>query len=208
MNKYYALEINQREANIYIFADISKASNLSLSQYIKCLDVDTINVYINSYGGDVTEGLAIYNSLKNHKAKVRTICDCVACSVASVVFMAGDERIMNNASLLMIHNEWANETSSTEHLQRRSNAVQAFMERVNIPEKELKEMLTSEAWLLPDESKKMGFATSVLTEAKTDKAVANARKAHFNLTSQALKQLKPKALSDYFSPSSLHVGEC
>ncbi len=57
-------------------------------------------LYINSYGGEVAEGLAIYNNLKRHKAKIKTYCDGFACSVASVIFMAGDERVMSTASLL------------------------------------------------------------------------------------------------------------
>ena len=50
-------------------------SSYTLVQEIQNLDVDIINVHINSYGGEVAEGLAIYNMLKNHKAKIVTICD-------------------------------------------------------------------------------------------------------------------------------------
>ena len=110
--------MNGTEADIYIFGDIvdpltkelwgldSDTSGLSLANDVKDLDAEVINVHINSYGGAVSEGLAIHNTLKNHKAKVRTYCDGFACSAASVVFMAGDERYMNDASLLMIHNAW------------------------------------------------------------------------------------------------------
>ena len=70
------------------------------------MDTDEIEVHINSNGGAVSEGLAIYNVLKNSKAKVTTYCDGFACSPASVIFMAGDERVMNGASLLMIHDAW------------------------------------------------------------------------------------------------------
>jgi len=99
MGKYYALEKNGKEADIYIFGDITSwewyendVSSYSLVKEIRALgpDVKQINVHINSYGGEVAEGLAIYNTLKNHKAKVRTIVDGFACSAASVVFMAGD----------------------------------------------------------------------------------------------------------------------
>ena len=62
--------------------------------------------HLDVYKRQVAEGLAIYNVLRRHKAKVKTYCEGFACSAASVVFMAGDERIMSNASLLMIHNAW------------------------------------------------------------------------------------------------------
>jgi ATP-dependent Clp protease protease subunit len=113
LKKYYQLLTENNEANIYIYGDItswewleSDVSSYTLSKEIEGLDINTINVYINSYGGEVSEGLAIYNALKRHKATVKTYCDGFACSAASVVFMAGDERIMSNASLLFIHNAW------------------------------------------------------------------------------------------------------
>ena len=68
--------------------------------------IEQINVYIIPYGGEVAEGLAIYNALKRHKAKVTTYVDGFACSIASVIFAVGDERIMSDTSLLMIHNAW------------------------------------------------------------------------------------------------------
>ena len=115
MKKYYSLyqEEGSREASINIYGDItswewleSDVSSYTLSKEIEGLDVDNLHVYINSYGGEVAEGLAIYNSLKRHKAKVTTHDDGFAASIASVIFMAGDERIMSNASLLFIHNAW------------------------------------------------------------------------------------------------------
>ena len=111
--KYFQLTQNNNEVDIQIYGDItswewleSDVSSYTLSKQIEELECDQINVYINSYGGEVAEGLAIYNQLKRHKAKVKTVCDGFACSAASVVFMAGDERIMSTASLLMIHNAW------------------------------------------------------------------------------------------------------
>lgn len=96
---------------ITIYGDItsweyqeSDVSSYTLLKMIQESRAKVINVNINSYGGEVAEGLAIYNALKNHSATVRTRCDGFACSAASVVFMAGDVRLMNEASLLMIHN--------------------------------------------------------------------------------------------------------
>lgn len=176
MNKYFALETKGNEADITIYGDItswpwleSDVSSYNLSKKIANLDVDVINVHISSYGGEVAEGLAIYNALKQHKAKVKTYCDGFACSIASVIFMAGDERIMSNASLLMVHNPWtytegnAQELRKTaEDLDKMSQAsVNAYMERVSITEEEVKKLLDEESWLLPAEALEYGFATSV-----------------------------------------------
>lgn len=205
MKKYYALSIAKNEADIYIFGDITSwewlendISSYTLSKEISALtDVDTINVHINSYGGEVAEGLAIYNSLKNHPAKVVTICDGFACSAASVVFMAGDERIMNNASLLMIHNAWMYTAGNADQLRKDADdldtitqaSINAYMERVEIDEDKLKELLDNETWILPADALEMGFATSIInaSSASEGKAAASVRAKLFQLVSQVSK---------------------
>lgn len=176
MKKYYALEKKENEAELTIFGDItswpwmeSDVSSYNLSRQLKGLDVDTIHVHINSYGGEVAEGLAIYNSLKQHKAKVRTYCDGFACSIASVIFMAGDERVMSNASMLMVHNPWTYTEGNAQELRKTAAdldkmsqaSVSAYMERVSITEEEVKQLLDEESWILPSEALDYGFATSV-----------------------------------------------
>ena len=80
MRKYWQLEVKGAEASIFIYGDIvsepwkwyeSDVTSYDLVKEIEGLDVDVIHCYINSYGGEVAEGLAIYNALKRHKAKVR-----------------------------------------------------------------------------------------------------------------------------------------
>lgn len=197
-----------RTADIYIFGDIvswpwmeSDVSSYTLSRALQGLDTDEINVHINSYGGEVAEGLAIYNTLHNHKAKVRTICDGFACSAASVVFMAGDERIMNPASLLMIHNAWTYASGSAADLRKQADdldkitqgSVAAYMAGVSITEDKLKELLDADTWLLPSEALEMGFATSVAGEAAAEpgKAAASARKALFKLVEKSRQSAPP-----------------
>lgn len=206
-NKYYALEINEekKEVDIYIFGDItswewfeSDVSSYTLSKEIQALDpdIEVINVHINSYGGEVAEGLAIYNLLRNHKAKVRTYCDGFACSIASVIFMAGDERIMNAASLLMVHNAWMRTVGNADQLRKDADdldkitqaSIEAYKSRVNISEDEIKKLLDEETWILPSEALEMGFATAIVGEAATSKAAASARKTLFALVS--MKQIK------------------
>ena len=196
--KYYALETNGKEADIYIFGDItswewfeSDVSSYTLSKEIQELpsDIEVINVHINSYGGEVAEGLAIYNMLRNHPAKIRTYCDGFACSIASVIFMAGDERIMSNASLLMVHNAWMWTAGNAEELRKDADdldkitqaSIEAYKSRVNISEDEIKELLDNETWILPSEALEMGFATSIVGETVSEKAAASARKALYGL---------------------------
>lgn len=208
-NKYYALETNGKEVDIYIFGDITSwewfendVSSYTLSKELQMLDpdIEVINVHINSYGGEVAEGLAIYNLLRNHKAKVRTYCDGFACSAASVVYMAGDERIMNAASLLFIHNAWTYTAGNANQLRKDADdldkitqaSIEAYKSRANITEDELKELLDAETWLLPSEALEMGFATSIVGETATEKAAASARKVLFSLVKNARVTADPE----------------
>lgn len=201
-NKYYSLAVdnNDRTADLYIFGDIEDAfstgideawgidtgavSGLSIVKELQELDVDTINVHINSCGGYTSEGLAIYNVLKNHRAKVKTYCDGFACSAASLVFMAGDERIMGTASALMIHNAWAGASGNGAQLRQQADvldkisqiAANTYAEKVSISREELDAMLDGEnhegTWIAPQEAVDMGFATSISTE-EAESSLAN-----------------------------------
>lgn len=207
MNKYYSLAQEGREATINVYGDItswpwleSDVSAYNLSKEIEELDVDVINVYINSYGGEVAEGLAIYNSLKRHKAKVVTIDDGFACSIASVIFMAGDERKMSDASLLMIHNAWTYTSGNAEELRKAaedldkitSASVAAYMTNVTITEEEVKQLMDDETWLTPQECIEKGFATEILTGGTDGKASQSVRKSIFNTLTGSQKESAPK----------------
>lgn len=109
--KYYQITAAETRATINIYGDItsfpwmdSDVSSHDIKQEIDSLSVSDIDVYINSYGGEVAEALAIYTALKRNPAAVHTYCDGFACSAASIVFMAGDTRTMGELGLLMIHN--------------------------------------------------------------------------------------------------------
>lgn len=174
--KFYSLYSEGKEAELYIFGDITSwpwgekdRDAYGIVKELQELDVDSINVHINSYGGDVSEGLAIYNTLKNSKAKITTICDGFACSAASVIFMAGDERIVNDASLLMIHNPWTYACGNAEEFRKQAEdldkiaqaSINAYVSKVNIAESEVKQLLSNETWLTAQECLDMGFATAI-----------------------------------------------
>lgn len=183
--KYYSLETNDNNtAELYIFGDItswpwleSDVSANGLVKELQKLDAKEINVHINSYGGEVAEGLAIYNTLKNSSMKVTTICDGFACSAASVIFMAGDERIINEASLLMIHNAWSCACGNSAELRKAAEdldkitqaSVNAYMNHVNITEDEVKDLMDKETWITAEEAVSYGFATK--TEKSEEEGV-------------------------------------
>ena len=178
-NKYFQLvhDNESTTADLYIFGDIcaypwesqGEQSGASIVRQLKELDVDEIKVHINSYGGAVAEGLAICNVLREHKAQVVTICDGFACSAASVVFMAGDKRVMQPASLLMIHNAWTIAMGNAEELRKTADdieiitqaSVEAYKMVATIDEKKIKELMDAETWILPKDAVEYGFATEI-----------------------------------------------
>ena len=184
LTKYYQLTQNDTSADLYIFGDIcawawqemGEQSGVTIVNQLKALDVDTINVHINSYGGDVAEGLAIYNVLREHKAQIVTICDGFACSAASVVFMAGDRRVMQPASLLMIHNAWTVAMGNAAQLRKTADdietitqaSVEAYKKVATISEEEIKALMDAETWILPKNAVEYGFATEIDDEDEDD----------------------------------------
>lgn len=204
-NEYYSLSVNDEEnsADLYIFGDIEDSfstgleeysevdvgavSSLSIAKDLQALDVSTINVHINSLGGLTNEGLAIYNLLKCNKAKVKTYCDGFACSAASLIFMAGDERVMGAASALMIHNAWTCAQGNAAQLQQQADvldkisqiAANAYAEKVSVPREKLDALLDGEnhegTWISPQDALDMGFATSISSELSYSAAHQSAK---------------------------------
>lgn len=187
--KYFSMEKSNQTASINIYGDITSypwaegdTSSASLSRVLDSLsDVSQINVYINSYGGEVAEGLAIYNALKRHKAQITTYCDGFACSIASVIFMAGDKRVMNESSLLMIHNAWTLASGNAAELRKQADdlekitqaSIEAYKSHSSLAEEDIKALMDAESWLLPSEALAYGFATEIEQTTK-EKASQNA----------------------------------
>lgn len=192
-NKFYQLEQSGSDVDITIYGDITsyawpelgEMSAYTLSKQIENLNAENINVNINSYGGEVAEGLAIYNALRRHKAHVTTRVDGFACSIASVIFMAGDERMMNDASLLMIHNAWQTVQGNSDELRKAADdldiitdaSVRAYMSAVTISERKVRELMAAETWISPADAVKWGFATSIENSTRGDNPSQSVRNA-------------------------------
>ena len=84
----------------------SRSRPKAFLEELSALDADAITVRVNSFGGSVSDGLAIYNALKRHPAQVTTVNEGAAMSIASLILMAGDVVEMGENTLLMIHAPW------------------------------------------------------------------------------------------------------
>ena len=131
--------------------------------------VKNITVRINSPGGDVFEGLAIYNLLKNHEAKVKVVIDGMAASIASIIAMAGDEIEIAENALVMIHNPWAITAGDADELRKlaetmdqvKDSLLKVYADRTGGDTDDISAMMNEETWLSSEEAVEKGFATSV-----------------------------------------------
>lgn len=189
-NNFFMQSTKGDVLDIIIYGDItswewyeSDVSSYTLSKLIQQSSAKEIRIRINSYGGEVAEGLAIHNALVSHPARVVTECDGFACSAASFVFMAGDERLMHEASLLMIHNAWTNASGNAKELRKAAEdlekisvtAASTYKSRINISEEELNELLENESWIEPQEAVDMGFATGIIAVAQPERQQYSAK---------------------------------
>lgn len=131
-------------------------------------DAKQINIYINSYGGSVFEGTAIYNQLRRHPAHKTVYIDGFACSVASVIAMAGDEVVMPRNTLMMIHNAWMWSCGNAAELRKAADDLDtinaagrgAYLAKAGdkLSEEKLIEMMDAETWLTAEECIAYGLA--------------------------------------------------
>lgn len=131
-----------------------------------------INIYINSYGGSVFEGTAIYTQLKRHPAQKVVHVDGFACSVAATIAMAADKVIMPRNTMMFIHNALNSAWGNSKQLRKAADDLdvimegnrQAYLAKSNgkIAEEKLIELLEAETWLTAQQCFEYGFCDEVL----------------------------------------------
>lgn len=159
-------------------------SETSAKHFMKLLDehkdVENINIYINSCGGSVYEGNAIYAQLKRHPAYKTVYIDGFACSIASVIAMAGDKIIMSENACMMIHRAssyaWGNAVElrkAADDLEVIDKAImQAYVSKVNgkLSEEEITEKMYAETYLDAKSCVEFGLADEIASNAVVDEA--------------------------------------
>ena len=203
MNRYFAIQQAERTADIYIFGDIvpfaffeGDVSAHSIVQQIQELDVDTIRVHIDSYGGAVSEGWAIYNALREHPAKIVTYGDGFVASAALYPFLAGDERYASNLSAYFFHQVMTGASGYAKDLRAAADeadvlteiGMAAFTERAGMSEDTVRQLMENETWLSPQQALEHGVATAIVSDA-TPKLQQNVKKMILQqFTGQSVQQ--------------------
>lgn len=163
------------EADLYIYGTIgggfwtSGVSANDVRHTLQDLKVKTLNVHIQSNGGDVFEGVAIGNLLKNNAAKVHVFIDGIAASAASVIAMAGDTITMPKNTMLMIHRASTIAYGHKEDLQKAVSMLEkvdkavaaSYAERFKGESLELEKMLDDETWLTAEDAQYYGLCDEI-----------------------------------------------
>lgn len=193
-------------AEIWLYDEIGGwgISAREFADDIKALgEVKHIDLRIHSPGGDVFEGMAIYNLLKNHPAKITVHIDGLAASIGSVIAMAGDTIIMPENAMMMIHKPWGMQGGDADDMRKyaelldkvEDTLVSAYT-RSGKPADEIKQLLKAETWYTGAEAVAAGFADKVTTSLE---AVAK-------LKSQREYNNMPKHVKAFFEPKNSSTG--
>lgn len=149
---------------------------------LKAVKAKTITLRMNSPGGDVFDGVAIAQAIKEHPATVTVQVDGLAASIASIIAMAGDEVTMAKGAFLMIHNPWmlaigdaADMRHAADTLDKvQESLIRTYADETKNTQRQVREWMDAETWFTADEAVEHGFADRIVD--------TNAAKAAFDLT--------------------------
>lgn len=195
--------IDAANASIHLFDEVGGwegDANYFKDQLEALGDVQNIDLHINSPGGSVFEGLAIFNQLKAHPAQITVYIDGLAASMASYIAMAGDLVVMPENAMMMIHNpnmvaygEERDMDKAKDILSTAKRAMLgAYMAKSGKTEQEISDIMDAETWLSGVDAVEMGFADVL------EKPVEIAACTQFDLKAyhNAPEFLKPSAVAD------------
>lgn len=212
MQKWYEIKAAKakddgpKTAEIYVYGNIGDRWNedgvvaATMVKEIAALDVDEISLRINSYGGSVPDGLAIFNALKRHPATVHTYVDGVAVSCASYIAMAGDKITMAKNAQMMVHAPWGYAIGNAMQLREQAEVLDryakalasGYADKSGMSPEDALALLTDgkDHWYLAEEAVEAGLADEVGDEAEVAASLASS----FNLSrfKPAAAAAKPK----------------
>jgi ATP-dependent Clp endopeptidase proteolytic subunit ClpP len=182
---YRIKALSEKEVEVYLYDEISMWG-IEAEQFIREINeisAGTINLRINSPGGDVFDGTAIFNALERHPSRIVTHIDGIAASMASVVALAGDEVRMAENAFFMIHNPWglcignaADMRKEAEILEKICDSmIGTYSRKSGQDKKQIRSWLDDETWFNAEEAKDAGFVSEIVSapavESKFDLSI-------------------------------------
>lgn len=188
------------DADIYIYDEIGYWG-VTARQFVNELkalgDVTHINLYINSPGGDVFDGIAIFNALKHHGAAITVRIDGLAASMASVIAMVGNPVIMPENTMMMVHKPWgvaggdANDMRDYADLLDKVESVliPAYAQKTGKSAEEIAAMLEDETWMDGNECVALGFADQVAPSLQAMACIHSKRIEEFEKMPDSIRNM-------------------
>ena len=178
--KKFEIKAKGKTVEIWIYEDIGDTwiGGISAKQFADELKaagaIDKITLYLNSSGGSVMDGLAIYNTLKRHKAHKTVEIDGFAVSIASIVAMSGDVIRMAENGMFMIHDPWIVTSGTADELRTQAEAMDkikdglagTYQKKTGLEIDDIKTMMTDETWMSAAEALEFGFIDEITAEQK------------------------------------------
>jgi ATP-dependent Clp protease, protease subunit len=204
MDNYFNLHVNGTTAEIDIFGEISQHGTANVRDIVGELrdlpkDVSMIDLRINSGGGSIMEGWAIFNALARQTATIRATIEGVAASMASVIAMVADEIVMNQNAMLMIHKPFTMVVGNSGELRKeadlldklQANLVKAYQRHSSLSTEDLDQMMEAETWMDANEALNFGFAEVIADESQAARADISSY-GYINAPEEALSILSIK----------------
>lgn len=192
-----------RTGDIYLYDEIGPwtlgaAAFAQELERLRAEGVVGLDIYINSPGGDVFEGVAIYNQIRRFPGTKTVHIDGLAASIASVISLAGDRIVCAPNAMIMIHDPWCFAMGSAPELRERADRldkirdvmVATYAERTGQAPDDIRTWMADETWMTAPEAKERGFAHEINT-AGTDSEKALASVAEFELLERYRKTPTP-----------------
>jgi len=170
-DRSYRIENKAEESTIYIYDEIGWFGVLpeQFAKDLAAIKASTIHVRMNSPGGNVFDGAAIFNALKQHKSRVVTHIDGLAASIASIIALAGDEVRMAKNAFFMIHEPWSLVLGNADGLRKEADLLDkiggmisdTYIDKSGKKEEEIKDLMAEETWFTAKEALAAGFIDEI-----------------------------------------------
>jgi ATP-dependent protease ClpP protease subunit len=195
------IRLNQKDdqAEVFIYGDIGGwldgIDAETFAKELADLDVKQLDVRINSGGGYVFDGIAIYNAIARHPAHTTMHIEGIAASIASVIPMAGDEIKIYEGTRMMIHKPWSFAIGDADDMRKEGDILDALQSdildlyeaRTGKERKDLTKWMDAETWFSAKEAVDKGFADEMVPA----KRKAMARSAYLNFYQNKPQDIQP-----------------
>lgn len=177
--KWFEMIDKQERAEIWIYEQIGEdwwtgegITSKGFQKELSAIKAKQIDLHINSPGGNVFDGLTIYNLLKQHPATITTYIDGLAASIASVIALAGDNVTMAENALWMMHNPSGMVMGTSQDMRSmadvldkvRGSIAAAYVGKSGKEEGEIYSLMDSETWMTAWEAKSAGLVDEIGSE--------------------------------------------